>query len=80
MLMSRVKRLGAFRNIQSFKEIIDLWGVWWQKRQFVQRSFLVKRITNRIGQFREDLHYVMDYEYWCRILQADGLWVGLTMS
>jgi glycosyltransferase involved in cell wall biosynthesis len=63
-----------FGNIQSFEEIIDLWGVWWQKRQFVQPEvFWSKRISDRIGQFREDLNYVMDYEYWCRILQAGGV-------
>jgi hypothetical protein len=61
-------------NIQSFAEILDLWGVWWQQRQFVQPEvFWSKEITNRIGEFREDLHYVMDYEYWCRILKAGGV-------
>ncbi|MBD2001069.1 glycosyltransferase [Leptolyngbya sp. FACHB-541] len=61
-------------SIQSFEEIIDLWGVWWQERQFVQPEvFWSKRITDQIGQFCEDLHYVMDYEYWCRILQAGGV-------
>lgn len=63
-----------FGNIQSFEEIVDLWGVWWQRRQFVQPEvFWSRRIADQIGQFREDLHYVMDYEYWCRILQADGV-------
>lgn len=63
-----------FGNIRSFGEMIDLWGVWWQQQQFVQPEvFWSKRITNQIGLFREDLHYVMDYEYWCRILQADGV-------
>jgi len=62
-----------FGNIQSFEEIIDLWGVWWQKRQFVQPEvFWSRRITDRIGTFNEALHYVMDYDYWCRILRAGG--------
>jgi glycosyltransferase involved in cell wall biosynthesis len=61
-------------DIQSFEEIIDLWGVWWHRRQFVQPEvFWSKRMGDRIGEFREDLHYVMDYEYWCRILRAEGL-------
>jgi glycosyltransferase involved in cell wall biosynthesis len=60
-------------SIAYFEEIIDLWGVWWQKRQFVQPEvFWTKRITEKIGLFNEDLHYVMDYEYWCRILQNNG--------
>jgi len=63
-----------FGKIQSFEEIIDLWGVWWQQRQFVQPEvFWSKRITNQIGNFSEGLHYVMDYEYWCRIIQAGGV-------
>ncbi|MEP0923567.1 glycosyltransferase family 2 protein [Leptolyngbya sp. ST-U4] len=63
-----------FANIQSFSEIIDLWGIWWQERQFVQPEvFWSRRITEQIGHFREDLHYVMDYEYWCRILKAGGV-------
>ena len=62
-----------FGNITQFKEIIDLWGVWWKRRQFVQPEvFWTKRITEKIGKFREDLYYVMDYDYWCRILQAGG--------
>lgn len=60
-------------NISQFDEIIDLWGVWWQKRQFVQPEvFWTKRITEKIGLFNEDLYFVMDYEYWCRILQNNG--------
>jgi Glycosyl transferase family 2 len=62
-----------FGDIQTFDEIIDLWGVWWQKRQFVQPEvFWTKRIGDRIGNFNEALYYVMDYEYWSRILQAGG--------
>lgn len=62
-----------FGNIQSFEEIIDLWGVWWQKRQFVQPEvFWSRRITNKVGMFNETLNYVMDYDYWCRILKAGG--------
>jgi glycosyltransferase involved in cell wall biosynthesis len=60
-------------NIQSFEEIIDLWGVWWQKRQFVQPEvFWSRRIADRVGTFNEALNYVMDYDYWCRILKAGG--------
>jgi GT2 family glycosyltransferase len=60
-------------NISKFDEIIDLWGVWWRKRQFVQPEvFWSRRMTEQIGDFDESLHYVMDYEYWCRILRAGG--------
>lgn len=64
---------GRFGSITSYEEILDLWDVWWKERNFVQPEvFWTKRITDRIGAFREDLHWVMDYEYWVRILRAGG--------
>jgi glycosyltransferase involved in cell wall biosynthesis len=63
-----------FGNIQTLEEILNLWGVWWQRRQFVQPEvFWTRRITEAIGLFNEDLYYVMDYDYWERILMADGV-------
>jgi len=32
--------------------------------------FWTRRVYETIGGFREDLHYVMDYEYWLRALLA----------
>ncbi len=62
-----------FGDISSYSEILDLWDVWWAKRNFVQPEvFWSRRITEKIGLFREDLYFVMDYEYWLRILQAGG--------
>src|SRR5262245_9613026 len=68
------KKIGErFGSIASFAEILDLWDVWWQKRNFVQPEvFWTKRITDKVGLFREDLYWVMDYEYWARILRAGG--------
>jgi glycosyltransferase involved in cell wall biosynthesis len=58
-------------SITRYEEILDLWDVWWKKRNFVQPEvFWTKRITDEIGPFREDLHWVMDYEYWLRMLRA----------
>ncbi|MEB3211902.1 MAG: glycosyltransferase family 2 protein, partial [Leptolyngbyaceae bacterium] len=46
-----------FGNIQTFEEIIDLWGVWWNKRQFVQPEvFWSRRIFEKIGLFNESLY------------------------
>ena len=62
-----------FADITQFSEIIDLWGVWWQKRQFVQPEvFWTKRISDKVGLFNEDLYFVMDYEYWTRILKNNA--------
>ncbi|MBD2570587.1 glycosyltransferase family 2 protein [Anabaena lutea] len=63
-----------FANIQTLAEILDVWDVWWKKRQFVQPEvFWTRRITEKVGFFKEDLNYVMDYEYWCRILQENSV-------
>jgi GT2 family glycosyltransferase len=60
-------------SIRRYDEILDLWGVWWKGRNFVQPEvFWTRRIGEKIGAFREDLHLVMDYEYWLRILSAGG--------
>lgn len=62
-----------FGNIYQLEEILDLWGVWWNQRQFVQPEvFWSRQITEQIGCFNEALFFVMDYEYWLRILQAGG--------
>ena len=62
-----------FGDIETYCEILDLWGVWWQRRQFVQPEvFWTRRVTEKIGPLRDDLHYVMDFNYWMRILKAGG--------
>lgn len=64
------ERIGS---IKRYDEILDLWDVWWKRRNFVQPEvFWTKRIGEKVGPFREDLHLVMDYEYWLRILSAGG--------
>lgn len=61
-------------SIDTFDEILDLWDVWWRERNFVQPEvFWTGRIASKVGEFREDLHWVMDYEYWLRILHAGGV-------
>jgi cellulose synthase/poly-beta-1,6-N-acetylglucosamine synthase-like glycosyltransferase len=60
-------------SITCYEEILDLWDVWWNGRNFVQPEvFWTKRIGDRIGPFQEELYWVMDYEYWLRILRAGG--------
>jgi glycosyltransferase involved in cell wall biosynthesis len=63
----------GFRNakIHSLTEILDVWGVWWRGHNFVQPEvFWTERIAQQIGPLREDLFFVMDYEYWTRMLKA----------
>jgi len=58
-----------FGRLSHLDEVLDLWDVWWAKRQIVQpESFWRRRVYEEIGGFREDLYIVFDYEYWCRML------------
>ena len=60
-------------SITRYDEILDLWDVWWKGRNFVQPEvFWRKRIGDQVGRFQEELFWVMDYEYWLRILRAGG--------
>ena len=60
-------------SITRFDEILDLWDVWWEKRNFVQPEvFWTRRIGDKVGPFCEELFWVMDYDYWLRILGAGG--------
>ena len=60
-------------DIGSLAEILNVWGVWWRKRQFVQPEvFWSARIARRVGPFRESLYFAMDFDYWVRILAAGG--------
>jgi glycosyltransferase involved in cell wall biosynthesis len=60
-------------SIARYDEILDIWDVWWNGRNFVQPEvFWTKRIAEKISPFREDLYWVMDFEYWLRILRAGG--------
>jgi glycosyltransferase involved in cell wall biosynthesis len=63
-----------FGDITRLDEVLDLWNVWWKKRQFVQpETFWRRRIWEKVGDFRTDLHTVFDWEYWCRMLLAGGV-------
>lgn len=63
-----------YGSINSFEDIVDVWNVWLNRRCFVQPEvFWRRRISDRVGPFREELYYVMDFEYWARILRAGGV-------
>jgi glycosyltransferase involved in cell wall biosynthesis len=67
-------------SITRYEEIIDLWDVWWNARNFVQPEvFWTKRIMDRVGFLREDLFWALDYDYWVRIMRAGGV-VGFVNS
>jgi len=58
-------------DIRTLAELLDLWGVWWRERQFVQpECFWSRRIFLKAGSFREDITNAFDYEYWTRLFLA----------
>jgi glycosyltransferase involved in cell wall biosynthesis len=63
-----------FGDITRLDEVLDLWNVWWKKRQFVQPEiFWRRRIWEKVGDFRTDLPMAFDWEYWCRMLLAGAV-------
>lgn len=52
------------KNLEDFK-------YWWRGNIRIHQPsvFFRKSVYERIGNFREDLHYIMDYEYWYRAIQ-----------
>ena len=60
-----------YGRFDTVAELLDLWDVWWNERQVVQPEvFWTREVYEAIGGFREDLNYVMDYDYWLRTLLA----------
>lgn len=58
-------------SIETASQILDLWGVWWKNRQFVQPEvFWSTGLARKAGSFNESLYFAMDYEYWLRLLLA----------
>lgn len=58
-------------DIGTLAELLDLWNVWWKKRQFVQpECFWSRRISQQAPRFREDIVNAFDYEYWTRLFLA----------
>ena len=73
-----MRRDVQFAAIATPAEILDLWGVWWKGRQFVQPEvFWSRALAQRTGPFNESLHLVMDYEYWLRAILAGAQVVPL---
>lgn len=58
-------------GVRSLEDILDLWGVWWNRKNFVQPEvFWSRAMADKVGAFNESLYYCMDYEYWLRGLLA----------
>jgi hypothetical protein len=48
-------------------EILDIYGVWWNKRNWVQPEVFWRRsLWDRVGPFNEEFDLAFDYDFWVR--------------
>jgi len=58
-------------NISSLEEVLDIYRVWWGKRQWVQPEvFFRRRLWERVGGFNTAYHLAFDFDYWVRCFLA----------
>ena len=58
-------------NISDLAEVLDIYRVWWNRRQWVQPEvFFRRRVWDRVGEFNTNYHLAFDFEYWVRCFQA----------
>ena len=81
------RRTGARRDVQfasiaTAAEILDLWGVWWKGRQFVQPEVFWAPRAGAKGRpvQRVVAHGDADYEYWLRAILAGAQVASLDRS
>jgi glycosyltransferase involved in cell wall biosynthesis/SAM-dependent methyltransferase len=69
-------------SVGSFAELADLWGVWNRGGYLAQPAVFWRLEGAPAVEFREDLHYVMDYEFWgqCLLLGAAVIRVDATIG
>jgi glycosyltransferase involved in cell wall biosynthesis len=58
-------------RISSLAEILDIYGVWWAGRQWVQPEVFFRRtLWEKAGGFDPDYDLAFDYEFWVRCFLA----------
>lgn len=54
-------------RIESLAEVLDVYGVWWRERQWVQPEVFYRRsLWERVGGFDTSYHLAFDYDFWVR--------------
>jgi glycosyltransferase involved in cell wall biosynthesis len=62
---------GHAGQISSLEEVLNVYDVWWAKRQWVQPEVFFRRsFKERIGAFDSSYDLVFDYDYWVRCFRA----------
>jgi glycosyltransferase involved in cell wall biosynthesis len=58
-------------NISNLDEALDIYGVWWSQRQWVQPEVFYRRtLKERVGPFDERYHLAFDFDFWVRCFRA----------
>ena len=58
-------------DLTSYTQVLNVWENWWRGKQFIQPEvFWNGDLHRQIGDFREELFYVMDFEFWLRLFRA----------
>ena len=58
-------------RITSLAEVLDIYGVWWADRQWVQPEVFFRRtLWEKAGTFDTRWHLAFDYDFWVRCFRA----------
>jgi len=58
-------------RIESLAEVLDIYGVWWGARQWVQPEVFFRRaLWEKVGGFDTSYHLAFDYDFWVRCFRA----------
>ena len=65
-------------EISNVSEILDIYDVWWQGRQWVQPEVFWRRsLAAKTGNFDGRYHLAFDYDYWVRCFMAGAKVSGI---
>ncbi len=58
-------------RIESLADALDIYGVWWHGRQWVQPEVFFRRsLLEKVGGFDTAYHLAFDYDFWVRCFRA----------
>ena len=58
-------------RIESLADALDIYGVWWSRRQWVQPEVFFRRaLWEKVGGFDTAYHLAFDYDFWVRCFRA----------
>lgn len=62
---------GHAGNISTLSEVLDIYNVWWGRRQWVQPEVFMRRsLWAKVGDFCNRWHLAFDYDFWVRCFIA----------